>query len=198
MSELSTHDPLRAIVIGASAGAVDALLHLLPPLPADYPLALMIVVHLHPDSDSTLVTLLAARSQIVVKEAEDKEPIRPGIAYLAPPNYHLLIEQDGRLSLSSEEPVLFSRPSIDVLFESAADAYGDAVAGVILTGANSDGSEGLRAICAAGGRAFVQLPEEAEADTMPRAALSACPSARVLPLAQLADLLKDELPSRLS
>jgi two-component system chemotaxis response regulator CheB len=196
MSELSPDDLSPAIVIGASAGAVEALLHLLPPLPADYPLALMIVVHLHPESDSTLVALLAARCQILVKEAEDKEPIRPGTVYLAPPNYHLLIEPDGRLSLSSEEPVLFSRPSIDVLFESAADAYGDAMTGVILTGANSDGAEGLRAICSAGGRAYVQLP--AEADTMPLAARASCPSARPLTLAQLSDLLKNELPSRLS
>ncbi len=184
--------------IGASAGAVDALLQILPPLPKEFPLALLIVVHLPPpDSDGTLAMLLAGRCAITVKEAEDKEPIRPGVAYLAPPNYHLLVEPDLLLSLSSEEPVLYSRPSIDVLFESAADAFGDSLAGVVLTGANSDGARGLRAVVAAGGIALVQQPDGAEAATMPRAALEACPAARALSLGEMAAALKDELPRRL-
>ena len=188
---------LQALVIGASAGAVDALLRILPSLPGDYPLPLMIVVHLPPYCESTLASLLAARCQIIVKEAEDKEPILPGTAYLAPPNYHLLVEPDWRLSLSSDEPVLYSRPSIDVLFESAADAFGNALTGVILTGANSDGARGLRAVCNAGGQGLVQTPASAEAAAMPQAALNACPTARALTLAQIATALKTELPRRL-
>jgi two-component system chemotaxis response regulator CheB len=185
---------LEAVAIGASAGAVDALLQILPELPRSYPLALLIVVHLPPDSKSTLPELLASRSQIKVKEAEDKEPILPGTGYLAPPNYHLLVEPDFTLSLSSEEPVYFSRPSIDVLFESAADAFGDALAGAILTGGNSDGARGLKAVAAAGGLAVVQDPGTAACAEMPQAALKACPAARVVTLAELADAMKRELP----
>ena len=195
MSEPASTRTLEAVVIGASAGAVDALLNILPALPNGYPLALLIVVHLPPDSKSTLPDLLTSRSQIKVKEAEDKEPILPGTGYLAPPNYHLLVEPDFTLSLSSEDPVLFSRPSIDVLFESAADAFGDALAGVILTGGNSDGARGLRAVDAAGGVALVQSPETAACPEMPRAALDACPAARVLNLGDLTTVLKEELPS---
>lgn len=193
MSEAPSSGTIQAIVIGASAGAVDALLQILPALPKNYVLPLMIVVHLRPDSESTLAELLASRCQIAVKEAEDKEPIRAGTAYLAPPNYHLLVEPDFRLSLSSDEPVLFSRPSIDVLFESAADAYGSELAGIILTGGNSDGARGLQAIEAAGGLVFVQTPSSAGTSAMPQAALVACPSARQLSLPEIADVLKTEL-----
>lgn len=188
---------LQAVVIGASAGAVEALLHILPSLPGDYPLALIIVVHLPPQSDSTLASLLDARCQITVKEAEDKEPVCPGTAYLAPPNYHLLVEPNLHLSLSSDEPLLYSRPSIDVLFESAADAFGNSLTGVILTGANSDGARGLRAVCESGGLALVQSPASAESAAMPRAALDACPAARALSLKQIVEVLNRELPRRL-
>ena len=132
----------EAVVIGASAGALEALSSLLPALPSDYRLPILIVVHLPPDKTSLLAELLRARCAIRVREAEDKEPIEPGVVYFAPPDYHLLVEQDRRLSLSDDEPVLFSRPSIDVLFESAADAYGGGLIGVVLTGANSDGANG--------------------------------------------------------
>lgn len=184
---------IEAVVIGGSAGAVGALLKILPSLPAGYPMPVIIVVHLPPDCGGTLATLLNGRCQMAVKEAEDKEPILPGRVYLAPPNYHLLVEPDFHLALSLDEPVFFSRPSIDVLFESAADAYGDAVAGVILTGASQDGAQGLRAISKAGGRCYVQDPKEAEAATMPQAALDACPAAQMLDLPQLADALQTEL-----
>lgn len=187
----------RAVVIGASAGAVEALLQILPALPADFLLPLLIVVHLPPDRESTLANLLDARCRITVKEAEDKEPIRPGTAYLAPPDYHLLVEPELVLSLSVDEPVLYSRPSIDVLFDSAAAVYGTGLAGVVLTGANSDGARGLRAVCAAGGRAIVQTPATAEAPMMPEHALMACPSARVLPLTEIAGALMNDLPLQL-
>lgn len=185
---------LRAVAIGASAGAVDALLQILPELPKDYPLVLLIVVHLPPDTESSLASLLASRCRIEIKEAEDKEPLRPGVAYLAPPNYHLLIEPDLTLALSTDEPVLFSRPSIDVLLESAADAFGDSLAGVVLTGGNADGARGLKMIEKNGGLALVQSLEEALHPDMPRAALHACVNARALPLRELAAFLKEELP----
>ena len=184
---------VRALVVGGSAGAVGALFRILPSLPEDFPLPVIIVVHLPPDGENLLPALLDKRCQIAVKEAEDKEPIRPGTAYVAPPNYHLLVEPDFLLSLSQEEPVLYSRPSIDVLFESAADAYGDAVAGLILTGASADGARGLRALSDAGGRAYVQNPATAEASLMPQAALDACPAACMVELADLAALLQTEL-----
>jgi two-component system chemotaxis response regulator CheB len=125
----------EAVVIGASAGALEVLSNLLPALPSDYRLPILIVVHLPPDNTSLFAELIRARCAIRVREAEDKEPIEPGVVYFAPPDYHLLVEEDKRLSLSDDEPVLFSRPSIDVLFESAADAYAGGLIGVVLTGA---------------------------------------------------------------
>lgn len=193
MTGQPTSGKIKALVIGGSAGAVSALLALLPSLPADYPLAVMIVIHLPPDGKSTLATLLHDRCRIAVKEAEDKEPIRPGTVYLAPSNYHLLVEPHFEISLSQDELVHYSRPSIDVMFESAADAYGSSLAGVILTGASRDGACGLRAIEAAGGRVFVQTPASSEAATMPQAALDACPTARSLDLPALAAVFQTDL-----
>lgn len=183
--------PAEAIVIGASAGAFEALSALLPGLAADYPLPIMIVVHLPPDKTSLLAELFRARCKIHVREAEDKEPIEPGVAYFAPPDYHLLVETDRRLSLSGEEPVLYSRPSIDVLFESAADAYGGSLIGVLLTGANSDGANGLKTVVEAGGVAIVQSPKGAYATAMPEAAIAACPTARILSLNEIALYLRE-------
>jgi two-component system chemotaxis response regulator CheB len=180
----------RAIVIGASAGAVDALSSLLPALPGDYPLPVMVVVHLPPDKNSLLPDLFRDKCRVQVREAEDKEPITAGTVYFAPPDYHLLVELDERLSLSSDEPVAYSRPSIDVLFESAADAFGPGLIGIILSGANQDGARGLCAIYEAGGTALVQDPELAHAREMPRAALAACPDARTMSLEEIAEYLK--------
>ncbi len=182
---------LEAVVLGASVGAVEGLSVILPGLPRGYALPLMVVVHSPPDKPSLIAELFRAKCRIEVKEAEDKEPIRPGTVYFAPPNYHLLVESDRRLSLSSDPPVLFSRPSIDVLFESAADAYGRGLVGVILGGASSDGAHGLQAIGEAGGITVVQNPESAQAATLPQAALAACPSAQVMSLEQIARFLQD-------
>ena len=181
----------EAVVIGASAGALEALSSLLPTLPSDYRLPILIVVHLPADKTSLLAELLRARCAIRVREAEDKEPIEPGVAYFAPPDYHLLVEQDKRLSLSDDEAVLFSRPSIDVLFESAADAYGAGLIGIVLTGANSDGADGLKAVVEANGVAIVQNPKGAYAAAMPEAAVAACPEAHVLPLNEIAVYLQE-------
>lgn len=178
--------PPAVVVIGASVGAIEVLSVILPALPSDYPLAVLIVVHVPPDKKSLLADLFASRCAIAVKEAEDKEAIRASTVYFAPPDYHLLVEPDFTLSLSADEPVLYSRPAIDILFQTAADAYGDSLTGMILTGASSDGECGLKAVCAAGGRAIVQLPETAEGCTMPRAALAACPSARSLSPGEIA------------
>lgn len=170
----------KAILIGASAGAVQTLLAILPALPASFPLPVLVVVHIPPDRDNMLVPLLQSKCRITVKEAEDKEPIEGGVIYFAPSDYHLLVETDRSLALSTDEPVNFSRPSIDVLFESAADAFGAGLVGVILTGANHDGAAGLRSVQAAGGVAIVQDRAEAYATAMPDAALQACPAAHIM------------------
>lgn len=183
-----------AVVIGASVGAIGALNAILPGLPAGFPLPVLIVVHIPPDGKTGLPELFAPRCQLPVKEAEDKEEIQPGTIYFAPANYHLLVEPDFRIALSSEEPVLYSRPAIDVLFESAADAYGTGLTGVILTGASSDGAHGLRAIAHEGGTALVQDPTTAEGQVMPRAALDACPAARALDLPQISTFLRQLMP----
>ena len=181
-----TGEAIRAVVIGASAGGVQALLQILPSLPASYGLPVLIVVHVPPDRDNALVSLFQARCQIEVREAEDKEPILPGVVYFAPSDYHLLVEKDGTLSLSSDELVNHSRPSIDVLLESAADAFGPELVGVILTGANDDGARGLQAVVEAGGVAIVEDPAEAYASAMPAASLRASPSAKAMKVAAIA------------
>ena len=181
---------IRAIAIGASAGAVQALLKLLPGLPADCAVPVFLVVHVPPDRGNALVGLFADKCRLRVKEAEDKEEARAGTIYFAPSDYHLLVEKDGTLSLAMDEPVNHSRPAIDVLFESAADAYGEGLLGVVLTGANHDGAAGLRAIAALGGKALVEDPGTAASPTMPAAALAACPTAEARDLAGLAEYLQ--------
>lgn len=181
----------EAVVIGASAGALDALSAILPVLPADLRMAILVVVHVPPDRRSALADLFQAKCRLSVEEAEDKEPINAGTVYFAPPDYHLLVEVDKSVSLSSDEPVLFSRPSIDVLFESAADAYGPALIAIVLTGANSDGANGLQAVVEAGGTALVQDPGTAFSSAMPEAAIRMCPGARVMSLEAIAEYLKE-------
>jgi two-component system chemotaxis response regulator CheB len=176
----------EAIVIGASAGALEALSIILPFLPADYALPVFVVVHVPPDKKSILTELLQSKCSIKVREAEDKEPISGGTVYFAPPDYHLLVETYRSLSLSNDEPVLYSRPSLDVLFESAADAYGPSLIAIVLTGANEDGAKGLKAVADAGGTAIVQSPEGAYASAMPAAAIASCPGARVMSLKEIA------------
>ena len=180
---------IKAVAIGASAGGVQALLQILPSLPASFPLPVLVVVHVPPDRNNALVPLFQSKCRVLVKEAEDKEPALAGVVYFAPSDYHLLAEADGSLSLSSDELVNHSRPSIDVLLESSADAFGPALAGVVLTGANGDGAVGLRAILDAGGVVIVEDPTAAFAPTMPAAALQACPSAYVMKLDAIAPYL---------
>ena len=184
-----SEDRMDAIVIGASAGAIQALSHILPGLPADYPIPVLVVIHVPPDRSDLLAPLFQGKCRVRVKEAEDKEPIVPGFVYFGPSDYHLLVEADRTVSLSADEPVLYSRPSIDVLFESAADAYGAGLVGVILTGANEDGAAGLRAVAAAGGVALAEDPAAAFAPTMPSAALELCAQAQSMSLDAIAAYL---------
>lgn len=181
----------EAIVIGASAGAVEALSRLLPSLPASFRLPVIVVVHIPPDRRSVMADLFRAKCAMFVEEAEDKLPISGGTIYFAPPDYHLLVEADRTIALSSDELVLFSRPSIDILFESAADAYGPGLIAVVLTGANRDGASGLEAVITANGVGLVQDPAEAFASAMPEAAIQQCPSARVMSLDAIAQYLKE-------
>ncbi|MDI7775542.1 chemotaxis protein CheB [Asticcacaulis sp. EMRT-3] len=180
---------LKAVVMGTSAGGLGALSSVLPALPKTFPLPVMVVIHLPADRKSIMAELLSETCALTVSEAEDKEDILPGHIYFAPPDYHLLVEANGRLSLSADEPVLFSRPSIDVLFESAADVYGEGLMAVVLTGANEDGAAGARAVAQAGGRVIVQDPQTAFASAMPEAALVAVPQAHVL----MPDMIASEL-----
>ena len=178
-----------AVVIGVSAGGVEALKILLPALPASFPLPIAIVQHRDRRSDGFLAAFLNSMSRIAVSEAEDKEPFCAGHAYLAPAGYHLLIESDRSLSLTIDERVNHSCPSIDVLFESAADVFAESLIGIVLTGANADGAQGLKAIKARGGLAVVQDPQTALATAMPRAALEATRVDHVVALGRIAPLL---------
>jgi two-component system chemotaxis response regulator CheB len=163
---------IEAIVIGASAGGVDALSQLLPALPVGLRPAVLVVMHVRHDAPSLLPALFAARCRLPVVEPDDKAEIAGGTIYLAPPGYHMLVEPDRSISLSVDPPVRFSRPSVDVLFESAALCFGDALLGIVLSGANDDGARGLAAIHRAGGRCWVQDPHTAVSDAMPRGAIA--------------------------
>jgi two-component system, chemotaxis family, protein-glutamate methylesterase/glutaminase len=181
--------PLGAIVIGASAGGVEALGVLLPALPARLAAPLFIVLHLPRERPSRLVDIFTQRCALPVREAQDKEPVLPGTVYFAPPDYHLLLEAGPQIALSADEPVHFSRPSIDVLFECAADLYRERLLALVLTGANRDGAAGLRAVYRAGGITVVQRPESAKACLMPAAAMQQGPVHFVLTLERIAALL---------
>jgi len=180
---------IEAIVVGASAGGLQALSVLLVGLVETFRLPIVVVVHMPEVKDSKLAEIFRLRLEIDVKEADEKEPLHPGTLYFAPPGYHLLIELDKTLSLSREERVHFSRPSIDVLFESAADVFGEHLCGVLLTGANEDGAAGLRAIHRAGGLTVVQDPAEAFVPTMPEAALKLFTPDFILPVRDINTLL---------
>jgi len=162
----------KAIVIGASAGGFDAIRTILMGLEEGFDAPILIVQHLSSHSDNYMVTRLNEICRINVMEAEEKEKVHSGNAYFAPPNYHLLVEEDETLSLTVEPKVNYARPSIDVLFETAANVYGNGLIGVILTGANSDGSKGLKRIKELGGITIVQDPKTAESNSMPMAAIA--------------------------
>ncbi|HZK78409.1 MAG TPA: chemotaxis protein CheB [Gemmatimonadaceae bacterium] len=175
-------------VVGASWGGLTALGQLVKNLPAEFPIPMAVVQHRSRHADDLLASLLQDMTPLRVVDVEDKEPFEPGTVYIAPANYHLLVDR-GHFTLTTDPMVRFSRPSIDVTFISAADAYPNATVGVVLTGANDDGSRGLRHIVDRGGKAIVQDPETAEGKAMPSAAMRAVPEAEVLPLSEIAPRL---------
>ena len=164
---------MRLVAIGGSAGAIDALRLVLHPIPADVRAGFVVVVHIPATTPSLLAEVIATHSALPVREAFDKQPLEPGVVVVAPPDYHLLVERELTLALSRDAPVRFSRPSIDPMFESVADAAGPRAIGILLTGANQDGAAGLAAIQAAGGLVAVQDPTTARATEMPMAGIAA-------------------------
>jgi two-component system, chemotaxis family, protein-glutamate methylesterase/glutaminase len=181
---------IDAVVIGASAGGVEALMALLPALAPGLMPPVFIVLHLPRDKPSVLAEIFAPKCAVPVQEAGDKEQVSSGTVYFAPSNYHLLIDHGPQLSLSADDPVHHSRPSIDVLFESAAEIYSSRLLGIILSGANEDGARGLAAIHDAGGVTVVQSPETARAPVMALSALQLRPADRVVPLNEIAQILR--------
>ena len=181
-----------AVAIGTSAGGVEALSVILPALPAGCLAPVFVVIHQPRHWPSLLVDIFQPRCAVPIREAEDKEPVVPGTVYFAPPDYHMLVDRTStgvHVSLSADAPVHYSRPSVDVLFEAAADVYGPRLLGMVLTGASPDGAAGLAAIHRAGGRTMVQSPGTAQVPLMVEAALRSCPVDHVLTLDEIAGML---------
>jgi two-component system chemotaxis response regulator CheB len=192
MSEAFAIGPLakrvEAVVIGTSAGGIEALTTVLSAMPASLRVPVAVVIHLPPREPSLLTRIFESKCALLVREVDDKGPVLPGTVYFAPPNYHLLFESRLHFALSADDPVHYSRPSIDVLFESARDVFGARLMALLLTGANDDGAAGLCAVHEAGGFTVVQDPATASSPQMPNAALAACAPDLVLPLADIAAL----------
>ncbi len=190
---MSSSQPYRAVAIGGSSGGFEALIAILSVLGDDFPLPVLVVLHREPTSRHGLAQLVASHCRLHVKEADEKERVCGGTVYLAPANYHVLVELDETLSLSVDPRVSYARPSIDVLFESAADTYRSALIGILLTGANRDGAEGLRAIRQRGGLTVAQDPTTAKASYMPGWAVEAGVVDQVLSLSEIGRLLAGPL-----
>lgn len=186
----------RLIAVGTSLGGFMALQTLLSGLPADFPWPVTVVQHRGPDTDDTFITMLQKKTALRVEEAEDKSELAGGRVYLAPSDYHLLVEP-GHLALSTEGPVISARPSIDVLFESAADAYPGGVVGLLLTGASKDGAVGMLRIKKSGGFTIVQDPATAECSVMPAAAIAIGAADKVLPLGEISSFLMELVQSKM-
>lgn len=179
----------EAIVIGVSSGGMNAMKILFALLPEEFNIPIVIVQHISPRSDNQWIKLLNDKSNLHIKEADEKEKIESGNVYIAPPNYHLMIERDKTFSLTIDERVNFARPSIDVLFESAAEAYNSKLIGVVLTGSNNDGTKGIKRIKECGGLAIIQNPETAESSYMPASAIAAIKPDYILSLEGITELL---------
>lgn len=186
MSALVINGRVDAVVIGASAGGVEALGQILPAFSASLNVPVVVVLHLPQQRPSLLVEVFTPKCRCAVVEAQDKDPLKAGTVYFAPPDYHLLVDQGPQLALSADPEVNFSRPSIDVLFESAADVFGERLAAVVLSGANDDGADGVRAVRRAGGLVIVQQPDTAMARAMVDAAIAAAHPDAVLTVAEIA------------
>ncbi len=181
----------RAVAIGASAGGLEAVQTILSQLPTSFTLPILVVLHRLPTADELMQFVFDESSALHVKEAAQYEPIKNGTVYLAPANYHLLVERDKTISLSVDEKVRFSRPAIDVLFETAADVYQQHLIAVLLTGGNDDGSRGMQHVHTLGGLTIAQDPQTAEVDVMPKCAIERNVVQRVLTLDQIAALLNE-------
>jgi two-component system chemotaxis response regulator CheB len=181
----------EAVVIGVSAGGLGALSVILKALPGNYPLPLIVIQHRAKEERTLLEEILQAKCHISIRQADEKEKIEGGRVYIAPPDYHLLIERDRSFSLTCDEPVNFSRPSIDLSFETASEVYGDKLVGVILTGANSDGAAGIRAVKERGGLTIAQDPASSLFPDMPRAAIDTGSVQRVLTATEIKNFLLD-------
>ncbi|HEX6832417.1 MAG TPA: chemotaxis protein CheB [Rudaea sp.] len=197
MTQASLADrDVAAVVIGASAGGVEALLEVLPAFRAGVRVAVFVVLHQPRDRMSLLPSIFAPKCALPVAEPDDKQDIDPGTIYFAPPDYHLLIEDGPRTALSIDDLVHFSRPSIDILFESAADVYGARLLAIVLSGGNEDGADGAAFVRRAGGIVVVQDPADAKVRTMPQFALDRSGADFVLPLLQIAQLLSTLEPGK--
>ena len=181
--------PVRLIVIGGSWGGIQASMQILKDLPEDYSIPIVLVLHRLRNADSGLHHIYSKKIKLQVREVEEKEVMQAGFLYLAPPNYHVLIEKDFSFSLDSSELENYSRPSIDVTFTSAATVMKSALAGIILSGASSDGSKGLQTIAKKGGIAIVQDPLEAEVATMPKSAIEIIPDCRIFTIERIKQFL---------
>ena len=179
----------EAVVIGVSTGSFEALLRIIPKLPEDFELPIIIVNHMFPDADNFFINFLNEKSKLNVMEAMEKERINKGKVYLAPANYHLLVEPDKTLSLSVDPPLSYSRPSVDMLFETAAYAYSGKLIGVVLTGANFDGTAGLKKIKQAGGLTIVQDPQTAQSKAMPQSAIDQVNPHHIIPINKIASFI---------
>jgi two-component system, chemotaxis family, protein-glutamate methylesterase/glutaminase len=186
---------IDAVVVGGSAGGVDALCTLLPAVPNTLRVPILTVLHLPRHRPSLLAEIFTDKCCRPVREPLDKDPVEAGVVYVAPPDYHMLVDVGPQIALSADEPINFSRPSIDVLFESAADFYGERLLGIILTGANEDGAEGLAAVHREGGVTVVQKPDDAQSPYMLVAALKRTPADFVCSLDEIANLLRALVPA---
>ncbi|MFD1142759.1 chemotaxis protein CheB [Larkinella insperata] len=182
--------PCKAVVIGGSAGSIEVLLKLLPALPSVFSFSVIIVVHRKNSSDSSLANLLSLKTAVPIQEVEDKDAVLPGSMYLAPADYHLLIEKQQVFSLDNSEKINYSRPSLDVTFESAADVYGPALVGILLSGANADGTAGLNAVKNAGGVIVAQKPETAMSSFMPQQAILNAPVDFILDVEEMIEFIR--------
>jgi two-component system, chemotaxis family, protein-glutamate methylesterase/glutaminase len=191
MEEKQVINRQRLVIIGGSSGSLEALLKMLPEIGAAFSIPIVIILHRSSNADNGLTELLLNKTVLRIKEADEKDRLQPGYIYLAPPDYHLLLEEDGTLSLDASEKINYSRPSIDVSFISAAEVYKEALTAVLLSGANSDGANGMKAVKEFGGRTIVQDPREAVVSYMPEQALLLSPADEVLGVEKIAKLLNE-------
>jgi two-component system chemotaxis response regulator CheB len=189
MAQEDISNSTRILVVGGSAGSLEALLHFLPKVKTDISFSIVIVLHRKNAGESMLANLLQSRTELPVREIEDKEKMKPSTIYVAPANYHVLIEKEDFFSLDVSEKINYSRPSIDVSFETAADVYGPAAAALLLSGANNDGTEGLKCIQEKGGKVLIQQPSSAEVSYMPQQALKEINADAVLSTEKIAEYI---------